>query len=413
MKMKNYLNYLSMLLCFVWISDLPAQNGWEQMEDMLQASSWYGSCFNPISERAYIFGGSGPSETLFLLNTTQIYDFNTDTWLFGADMPNAASSFTAEMVNGKIYIIGEYRGPQILASVMEYDPVSDEWATKGPLPEIFYAHGSCVYDGLIYLFGGNVGGSTVINTVRSYDPSTDTLNELADMPDSRMKSAVCIYEDEIYLFGGNPSLKYTPSSDSWSEINADSCKIDGYQVPIIDGDRILLFGGYKYGGNYPNPCSEIWAYYPIVDTLMKLDNEMPFNRFTNGHKYNNYVYLFGGHYNNTLGSVTSEVWRVDLDYLSSINENDNAFREDFILYQNHPNPFSGSTLITYELLERAFISIDVFDVLGKKVACLMNDFQGIGRHEIEWNSNGLHPGIYFVALSDGKTQQHVKMNISK
>ena len=60
----------------------------------------------------------------------------------------------------------------------------------------------------------------LINTVRTYDPLTDTWNELTDMPYPRDKSAVCIYEDEIYLFGGNPSLKYTPSTDSWTEINA-------------------------------------------------------------------------------------------------------------------------------------------------------------------------------------------------
>jgi N-acetylneuraminic acid mutarotase len=411
MKIKNYINCLSILIGLVWISNLPAQNVWESMVDMPQATSYYGSCIDSISEKAYIFGGGGPSETLLLLDTTQIYDFKTDTWSLGANMVNAASSFSAEIVNGKIYIIGEYLKPQTLTNVKEYDPVNDTWITKGPLPEIFYAHGSCVYDGLIYSFGGRDVDFNLINTVRTYDPLTDTWSKLGDMPYKRDKSAVCIYENEIYLFGDNPSLKYTPSTDSWTELNAGICEIVAYAVPIIYGETIFLFGGYKSGGNYPNPSNEIWAYYPIQDTLVKLDNEMPFNRFTRGHKYNNYVYLFGGHYNNTLGSVTNEVWRYF--YPNSINENEYVFREDFTLHQNYPNPFSGVTVINYELLEPAFISIDIFDILGKKMAGLINEFQGIGKHEIEWNINGLSPGIYFAVLSDGKTQQHIKMNISK
>ncbi len=255
---------------------------------------------------------------------------------------------------------------------------------------------------------------TLVNTVRTYDPFTDTWNELGDMPYKRDNPAVCVYGNEIYLFGDNPKLKYTPSTDSWTELNAGLCEIVAYAVPIIDGDIIYLFGGYKSGGGYPNPSNEIWAYIPVQDTIVKLDCEMPFDRFTKGHKYNNYAYLFGGHYYNTLGSVTYEVWRVHLDSIctqTSINEY--VFRKDFILHQNYPNPFSGSTIINYELFEPAFISIDIIDVLGKKTAVIINEFQGIGKHEIEWNMNGLSPGIYSMALSNGKTRQHIKMNFSK
>jgi hypothetical protein len=80
------------------------QEDWERLEDMPQATNYYGSCFDSISEKAYIFGGQPPSEMLELLATTQIYDFKTDKWSLGANMLNAASSFSAEIVNGKIYL---------------------------------------------------------------------------------------------------------------------------------------------------------------------------------------------------------------------------------------------------------------------------------------------------------------------
>lgn len=231
-------------------------------------------------------------------------------------MLEASSALSAEFVDGKMYIFGENVVPHALTTVKVYDPVGDTWTEKGFAPEIFYAQGSCVYDGLIYAFGGRDLGFNLINRARSYDPETDTWTELTDMPYERDKSAVCVYEDEIYLFGGNPSPKYSPETDSWTELNTGTCEIVAYATPIVYGDKISLFGGYKDEGTYPNPCNEIWVYFPAQDTLVKSNNVMPINRFTRGHKYEHFVYLFGGHYNNTLGRVTNEFWRGDLDFIS-------------------------------------------------------------------------------------------------
>lgn len=285
---------------------------WEQMEDMPQATSWFGSCIDSLNEKVYVFGGQDATEALDLLPTTQIYDFKTDEWTMGADMPNNASSFSAEMVDGEIYILGEYLKPKALSPVKKYDPLNDTWTAEEQVPEIFYAHGSCVYDGLIYSFGGRDVNFNLISTVQTHDPLSNTWNKLLDMPYKRDKSAVCVYKDEIYLFGGNPSLKYSPAEEKWTELNSGNYDIIAYSVPIISNDTILLFGGYKSGDSYPTPCNEIWAYYPLEDTLVRLDIDMPFDRFTRGHKYENYAYLFGGHFSNSMGSVTNEVWRFDL-----------------------------------------------------------------------------------------------------
>jgi len=224
------------------------------------------------------------------------------------------------------------------------------------------------------------------------------LIELTAMPYLRDKSAVCVYENEIYLFGDNPSLKYTPSTDSWTELDAGEYGIIAYAVPVISEDKILLFGGYKPGGSYPNPSNEIWVYYPIQDTLIKLDNEMPFNRFTRGHKYNNYVYLFGGHFNNTLGSVTNEVWRLNLDSLQiSIDENEFALKENLIFNQIYPNPFSSIATIEFELKQPEIITITIYDLLGEQIEILTKR-KVLGQQRIEWNSDGLPTGIYFCTL---------------
>jgi N-acetylneuraminic acid mutarotase len=407
MKTKSYIKYLSLLLGMVWISNLPGQDGWEQMTKMPQSASWYGSCMDPAGDKVYIFGGSGPSQSLFLLDNTQIYDFVTDTWSSGADMLQTSSALSAEMVNGKIYLLGENVNPHALCTVKVYDPGNDTWTEEGICPQIFYAQGSCVYNGLIYSFGGRDVNFNLIKTVRSYDPSTDTWDQLEDMPYARDKSAVCIYEDEVYLFGGDPSLKYTPSTDSWTELDAGPCEIVAHATPIVHGDKILLFGGYKSGGNYPNPCNEIWVYNPVQENMVKLDIEMPFKRFTRGHLYNNYVYLFGGHYNNTLQSVTDEVWRFDLS-LVSINENKFVSRKDFILYPNQPNPFSNSTSIEYRLNVPTTVTITIYNHLGEQVGTIYRT-RSQGVHQEVWNATGLPAGIYYCVLRTERVMRTVKL----
>ena len=370
-----------------------APSTWKQMKSIPQATSWYGSCIDTVSEKAYFFGGQAPSpsDAVSLISTTQIYDFKTDTWSSGANMPKPASALSAEMVNGKIYLIGEYMNPPQLTNVLEYDPVNDIWTIKEFLPEIFWAHGSCVYNGLIYSFGGREVPFNLINTTRTYNPLTDTWNDLQDMPYKRDNPAVCVYKDEIYLFGGNPSLKYTPSTNTWTELNAGECDILAYATPIIDGNRIILFGGYKEG-SYPVPSNEIWVYYPDNDTFVRHENDMPFDRFTEGYKYNNNVYLFGGNFGNTLGSVTNEVWRFNLDSLkpmSSAVSNSNLINLNEVTI--YPNPANMQITIETGIQGPYIIEITTLNgqlLLGKEV-------EG-SEHQLN-----LYPypsGVYFITL---------------
>lgn len=404
MKKLRLVQTVSLLL--VAVVSISAQNGWEQMESMPQATNWYGSCMDPAAEKAYFFGGQAPSATLNLLATTQIYDFSTDQWSSGADMMDASSAFSAEMIDGKIYTFGEYQSPRRLTNVMEYDPGNDSWKTLGELPEIFWSHGSIVYDGLIYLFGGYDNNFNPQKSVRTYDPATDSWSQLPDMLMADAKSAVCVYDDEIYLFN-EKAQKYTPSDSTWTLLNSGTNDIVGYAAPIVHGDIILLFGGYKWTNDYPAPYSCIYAYYPESDTMMKLDSEMPFERFTGGHKYQNFVYLFGGHYAASLGSVTNEVWRFDLDNFGVVNVIDNPLLspQTFTLGPNYPNPFTTSTYINYELAVPGEVQLEIYDCLGKRIILLAHKKQFPGSYQLTWDASGVEPGIYFCKLKiDGFEQ---------
>jgi len=69
------------------------------------------------------------------------------------------------------------------------------------------------------------------------------------------------------------------------------------------------------------------------------------------------------------------------------------------LNQNYPNPFNASTNISFDLPEAGQVKIDIFNILGEKVATLLEDNLQAGSHTVTWNAGGLASGIYLAKLS--------------
>ena len=78
-----------------------------------------------------------------------------------------------------------------------------------------------------------------------------------------------------------------------------------------------------------------------------------------------------------------------------------ASPKEFSLEQNYPNPFNPSTTIRYNIPERSFVSIKVYDVLGNEIATLVNGDKQAGNYKIDWNAGSLSNGVYFYTLSTG------------
>ena len=72
--------------------------------------------------------------------------------------------------------------------------------------------------------------------------------------------------------------------------------------------------------------------------------------------------------------------------------------KSYVLENAYPNPFNPSTTISYYLPENSFVTLKVFDIVGNEVATLVNDELSAGKHEVEFNGEGLTTGIYFYQL---------------
>ncbi len=86
---------------------------------------------------------------------------------------------------------------------------------------------------------------------------------------------------------------------------------------------------------------------------------------------------------------------------------------------NYPNPFNPTTTISYQLPEKSFVTLKVFDILGKEVATLVNENKSAGYHTVVFNAGhsergrGMTSGVYIYTLSANGIVQTKKMLLTK
>lgn len=110
------------------------------------------------------------------------------------------------------------------------------------------------------------------------------------------------------------------------------------------------------------------------------------------------------------GNLQYRLKQIDTDgraeYFSTISvinnissAEDNQLPGEFGLLQNYPNPFNPSTTIKYALPEKSRVTVEIYNMLGEKIATLVNEVKNIGYHEISFNGNNYPSGIFIYKLT--------------
>lgn len=87
--------------------------------------------------------------------------------------------------------------------------------------------------------------------------------------------------------------------------------------------------------------------------------------------------------------------------------------KDFELYQNYPNPFNPNTTISYAVSERTYVEISIFNLLGMKVATLVQEVRQPGIYTISWDASGFASDMYFYRMKTNNFIQTKKMTLIK
>jgi serine protease len=101
--------------------------------------------------------------------------------------------------------------------------------------------------------------------------------------------------------------------------------------------------------------------------------------------------------------------------ISSITgiDDDPTAPDKIALYPNYPNPFNAQTVISYYLPEQSDVTLDIYDLLGRKTSSLVSEKQEAGEHSVVWDGVNLPSGIYLCKFKAGAFSESRRMTLLK
>ncbi len=106
-------------------------------------------------------------------------------------------------------------------------------------------------------------------------------------------------------------------------------------------------------------------------------------------------------------------WGLRFNNFVSIKQISNYIPRNFNLYQNYPNPFNPATTIKFDIPKDEFVKITLFDILGREVMNLTDEFKKAGSYEVRLDASNLSSGTYFYRINAGNFSDTKKMILLK
>jgi hypothetical protein len=212
------------------------------------------------------------------LRDVEIFDTATLGWHSGASWQNPRFAWHATAA-GFVCELGGYRTSiaHAVRDVECYEPASDSWSVRTPLPEQLDSFDPVAFGGRIFVLGGARHTSdelfAPLATAYAYDPASDVWTALAPLPAPRAGATAHVIGERIYLVGGygaqatassEPQARdmfvYDPSSNSWT--SAPQMPTDRFLFGAdVAGGQLLTYLGLENGSllDHFDPGQNVWA----------------------------------------------------------------------------------------------------------------------------------------------------------
>lgn len=219
--------------------------------------------------------------------------------------------------------------------------------------------------------------------------------------------------DTLMFIGFYDSLQIHSVADPLQPIKLSSIVIPpSFDWVFSLNYHILCSGSYIQNSILAVTAGVGIVYYDIADP----SNPVQMGAWYGGRDYvstyknNDEYYLAGFDVSGSCKDTYFGFNKVNLDFLNSIPQvYPQKLPEAYTLHQNHPNPFNPSTTICYALPKAGDLELEVFNILGQKVATLVNEHKAAGNYEVIFNAGHLASGVYYYRIQAGTFSQVRKM----
>lgn len=197
-----------------------------------------------------------------------------DFWTQKASMHVAREGLGVAVVYGKIYAIGgstesgyNVNVGGIVATNEEYDPTTDTWTLKAPMPTPRFCFAICAFQDKIYCIGGVTAydsktGFALTTANEVYDPATNTWQTRKSSPTPRAWLSANVAGDKMYFVGGEPDRTlnevYDPKTDSWTTKTPKPTGVTEYVSAVFESE-IYFSDGYSPKMEIYNSETDSWS----------------------------------------------------------------------------------------------------------------------------------------------------------
>ncbi|MDT3776368.1 kelch repeat-containing protein [Nitrospira sp. MA-1] len=232
-------------------------------------------------------------------------------WQTETPAPTKRTEVAAATLNNTIYVVGGFEQPGlsnfinlgITPSLQAYDPATDRWTAKAPMPIGLHHLGIGVVGGKLYVIGGyKQGGLSVwqpVATVYAYDPAMDTWTERAPMPTPRGALSVTAHDGKLYAIGGydgkanSPAVEiYDPQTNTWTVRTPLPTPRDHLAAATVSG-KVYAIGG-RVNGDYRQNLAVMEVYDPVTDRWSRAADLPAARSGITAAEVGGRIYVFGG-----------------------------------------------------------------------------------------------------------------------
>jgi hypothetical protein len=172
-----------------------------------------------LEGKIYAIGGGG-YYTFNCSTANEMYDPKADKWTELAPMPTPRGNFISIVCQGKIYCIGGEYSREVLKVVEVYDPVTNRWESKEPLPfyaeDIYYSENVFKNSLQQQVVNGQIFIITLEGAMYMYDPVTDKWSNKSPLPLKQEPLRTHVINEQLFVITQNTMYTYNPVTDAWT-----------------------------------------------------------------------------------------------------------------------------------------------------------------------------------------------------